>query len=148
MKNRTYRYFTGEALFPFGLGLSYTTFDYSRLQVPGKLTKGDSLKVTVNVKNTGKVAGDEVVEVYLSNPDAKVPVPIHALKAFKRISLLPEETKTVVFTIAPDAFSVIDKSNKRVILPGKFQVFVGGRQPGNKAGMNNKGILKSSVTVL
>jgi beta-glucosidase len=148
MKNRTYRYFTGEALFPFGFGLSYTTFDYSKLQVPGKLTKGDSLKVTVNVKNIGKVAGDEVVEVYLSNPGAKVPVAIHALKSFKRISLLPGEIKTVVFMVASDAFSVIDISNKRVILPGKFQVFVGGRQPGNKAGMNNKGILKSSVTVL
>jgi beta-glucosidase len=148
MKNRTYRYFTGEPLFPFGYGLSYTTFDYNKLQVSGKLTKGDSLKVTVNVKNTGKVAGDEVVQLYLSNLDAIVPVPIHALKAFKRISLLPGETKTVVLTVAPDAFSIIDNNNKRVILPGKFQVFVGGRQPGNKGKKSETGILKSSVTVL
>ena len=148
MKNRTYRYFTGEPLFPFGYGLSYTTFAYSKLQVKSHVNKGDSLKITVNVKNTGKVAGDEVVQLYLANRGATVPVPVHALKAFKRISLLPGETKAVVLSVPPDAFSVIDNNNKKVILPGKFQVFVGGRQPDHQAMKGESGILKSVITVL
>ena len=148
MKNRTYRYFTGEPLFPFGYGLSYTTFGYSKLQVKSKVNNGDSLKVAVNVKNTGKVAGDEVVQLYLANTGATVPVPLHALKAFRRIHLLPGEAKTVVLSIPPDAFSVIDNNNKRIILPGKFQIFVGGRQPDPKAVKAEPGILKSIVTLL
>jgi beta-glucosidase len=148
MKNRTYRYFTGEPLFPFGFGLSYTTFKYSKLQAKSKINKGDSLKITVNVMNTGKIAGDEVVELYLANHGTTVPVPIHALKAFKRISLLPGETKTVVLSVPPDAFSIIDNNNKRVIIPGKFQVFVGGRQPDHQAMKGESGILKSVITVL
>jgi beta-glucosidase len=148
MKNRTYRYFTGEPLFPFGYGLSYTTFGYSKLQIKGKVNIGDSLKVTVNVKNTGKIAGDEVVQLYLSNLEATVPVPIHTLKGFRRIHLLPGEVKTVILTIPSDAFSLIDNNNKRVILPGKFQIFVGGRQPDSKAVKVEPGILKSIITLL
>ena len=148
MKNRTYRYFTGEPLFPFGFGLSYTTFSYSKLQANDKINKGDSLKVSVMVKNTGKIAGDEVVELYLANNDATVPVAIHSLKAFKRIYLLPGESKTILLSLPPDAFSVIDNSNKRVILPGKFTVYVGGRQPDPKATNAEKGILKSVINLL
>ena len=148
MKNRTYRYFTGEPLFAFGFGLSYTTFAYSKLQLKDKINQGDSLKVIVNVKNTGKIAGDEVVELYLSNLGTAVPAPLHALKAFKRISILPGETKAVVLSVPPEAFSIIDNNNKRVILPGKFQVFVGGRQPDHKAVKAEPGILKTVVTVL
>jgi beta-glucosidase len=148
MKNRTYRYFTGEPLFPFGYGLSYTTFGYSKLEVKKQVNKGDSLKVTVNVKNTGKIAGDEVVQLYLANSGATVPVAIHALKAFKRIHLLPGEAKTVILSIPPDAFSVIDNNNKRVVLPEKFQIFVGGRQPDPKVVKAEPGILKSIITLL
>jgi beta-glucosidase len=147
MKNRTYRYFTGEPLFPFGFGLSYTTFNYSKLQVKSKLSVGDTLKVMVNVKNSGKIAGDEVVQLYLGNKSATVPVPVHALKAFKRIYLLPGESKTVILSIPPDAFSVIDNNNKRVTLPGNFQVFVGGRQPDPKAAKTEPGILMSLITL-
>jgi beta-glucosidase len=148
MKNRTYRYFTGEPLYPFGYGMSYTTFSYKKLQVKGQIAIGDSVKVSVNVKNTGKIAGDEVVQLYLSNLSASVPIPIHALKAFKRIHLLPGETKTVWFTVPPDAFSIIDNNNKKVILPGKFEICVGGKQPENKTIINDSGILKSEVTLL
>jgi beta-glucosidase len=148
MKNRTYRYFTGEPLFPFGYGLSYTTFSYSKLQAKNKISKGDSLKVSVVVKNTGKIAGDEVVELYLANNDATVPVAIHALKAFKRIYLLPGESKTVLLSLPPDAFSVIDNTNKRVILPGKFSIYIGGRQPDPKAVKAEQGILKSTLILL
>jgi beta-glucosidase len=147
MKKRTYRYFTGEPLFPFGYGLSYTTFAYSKLQVKNKIVRGDSLMISVNVKNTGKMAGDEVVELYVSDKGATVPVAIHALKSFKRIHLLPGETKRVTLGIPPDAFSVIDNNNKRVILPGKFQVFVGGRQPDPKATKAEPGILNAFIAV-
>ena len=148
MKNRTYRYFTGEPLFPFGFGISYTTFAYSKLQLKNQINKGDSLKITVNVKNTGKIAGDEVVELYLSNVGSTVPAPLHSLKAFKRIYLLPGETKTVVLSVPPEAFSIIDSNNKRVTLPGKFQIFIGGRQPDHKAVKAEPGILNTMVTVL
>jgi beta-glucosidase len=100
------------------------------------------------VKNTGKVGGDEVVELYLSNLEATVPVPIHALKAFKRIYLLPGETKTVELSVPPNAFSVIDNNNKRIIHSGKFQIFVGGRQPDHKDVKAESGILKSIITLL
>jgi beta-glucosidase len=148
MANRTYRYFTGNALYPFGYGLSYTTFKYSKLSVGKNLVKGDSVTVSIKVTNTGKLAGDEVVQLYLSNPDASVPVPIRSLKGFKRIHLLPGETKTVSFIVTPDAFSVIDEQNKRVVNPGEFEFSAGGCQPQSKAGVKEPGILKKTITLL
>jgi beta-glucosidase len=148
MKNRTYRYFTGDPLFPFGFGLSYTTFSYKKLKVNTTVHLGDSVKVAVNVKNTGKVAGDEVVELYLSDLTADVPVPIHALKGFTRIHLDPGETKNVVLTLSPEAFSIIDNDNQRKVKPGKFKVFVGGHQPDPKTVKEETGILKKVITII
>lgn len=148
MTNRTYRYFTGEPLFPFGFGLSYTTFSYKKLKVNATVHQGDSVKVAVNVKNTGKVAGDEVVELYLSDLTADVPVPIHALKGFTRIHLNPGETKSVVLTLSPEAFSIIDNDNQRKVKPGKFEVFIGGHQPDAKTAKEETGILKKVITLI
>lgn len=148
MENRTYRYFRGEALYPFGFGLSYTTFKYGKLSVAKTSASGSDLKVTVNVKNTGKMAGEEVVQLYLSNLSASVPVPLRALKGFKRIHLNPGETKTVTFTVTPDAFSVINEQNKRVILPGIFEISVGGGQPHAATGVKEPGVLKKKVTII
>ncbi|MCX6302639.1 MAG: glycoside hydrolase family 3 C-terminal domain-containing protein [Bacteroidia bacterium] len=148
MENRTYRYFKGEALYPFGFGLSYTTFRYSKLKVAKKIKSGDEVTVTVTVKNTGKIAGDEVVQLYLSNLGSSVPVPIRALKGFKRINLLPGENKTVTFSVSPDAFSVIDEQNKRVVNPGIFELTVGGSQPKAVTGVKEPRILKKTVTLL
>jgi len=148
MENRTYRYFNGEPLYPFGFGLSYTTFKYSKFTSAKTINSGDEIKVTVNVKNTGKMAGDEVVQLYLSNLSASVPVPVKALKGFKRIHLNPGETKTITFTLAPDAFSVIDEQNKRVIKPGIFEMTIGGSQPKEAAGIKEPGILKKRITLL
>jgi beta-glucosidase len=148
MKNRTYRYFTGDPLFPFGFGLSYTTFSYKKLKVNTTVHQGDSVKVAVKVKNTGKVAGDEVVQLYLSDLTADVTVPIHALKGFKRLHFNPGETKSVTLTLSPDAFSIIDNDNQRKIKPGKFEVFVGGHQPGPKAAKGEPGILKKVITLI
>lgn len=115
MENRTYRCFKGEPLYPFGYGLSYITFMYSKFKVAKTYIIGDTINISVSVKNTGKMAGDEVVQLYVSNLSSSVSVPVRALKAFKRIHLLPGEVKTVSFSIAPDAFSVIDEQNKRVV---------------------------------
>jgi len=148
MENRTYRYFTGEPLYPFGFGLSYTTFKYSKLKTVKTINTGDEVVVTVSVKNKGKRAGDEVVQLYLSNLGASVPVPLRALKGFKRIHLQPGEAKTVTFSVSPEAFSVIDEQNKRVIKPGLFELTVGGCQPKEDTGMKEPGILKKTITLL
>jgi len=146
MNNRTYRYFEGAPLYPFGFGLSYTTFKYRKFRISKTLKAGEPMEVSVRVKNTGSLAGDEVVQLYVSNKDASVPVPIRSLKGFDRIHLLPGESKIVSFTIDPDAFSVIDENNKRVIRTGKFLITAGGQQPSKDSA--EKGILKKVVSVL
>jgi beta-glucosidase len=96
---------------------------------PGSI--GDSLHISVRVTNTGALEGDEVAQVYLSALDANVPVPIRSLRGFRRIHLAPGQTTILHFTIAPDAFTVIDDQMKTVNLPGKYEVAVGGGQPGS-----------------
>jgi len=147
MNNRTYRYFKGEPLYPFGYGLSYTTFACSNLSIDQNPAIGDTLRVNVDVKNTGNMAGDEVVQVYLSNTSSKYTVPVRSLTAFKRIHLLPGEEKTVQLAIRPEAFSVIDDNNKRVTMPGEFVVTVGGRQPAMTGLSDEDGILKSKLVL-
>jgi beta-glucosidase len=130
MEGHTYRYFRGEPLFPFGHGLSYTAFAYSKLQLGAQcIDPGESLTVSVDVQNTGDIAGDEVVQAYVSDVAASVPVPIRQLVGFTRLHLDPGETKTVTFTITPRQLSLIDAEVQRIIEPGAFQVAVGGRQP-------------------
>ena len=148
MTNQTYRYFKGEPLYPFGYGLSYTTFKYDKLKLNDTYKIGDSVRVSVEVKNTGKVAGDEVVQVYISDLDAPVPAPIRALKGFRRIHLEPGEIKTMEFTISPEAFSIINESNERIIVPGKFELSVGGGQPGSKGTKDGINLLKKEIQVL
>lgn len=132
MKGRTYRYFTGEPLYPFGFGLSYTTFGYSDLQIPAKVKAGDDVKVSVQVTNTGKMTGDEVVQLYLSDLDASTPRPIRQLEGFERITLKAGETKRVEFVLSARQLSMINTKTERVIEPGKFNISVGGKQPGFK----------------
>jgi len=130
MAGRTYRYFRGEPLYQFGYGLSYTTFAYANLQLSARtIVPGESLTVQVDVENTGERAGDEVVQLYITDVAASVPVPVRQLAGFKRISLAPGEVKTVTFTVASRQMALIDDTGRRVIEPGAFQVAVGGRQP-------------------
>ena len=142
MKGRTYRYFEGEALYQFGYGLSYTTFKYDNLMVDKQCRSCETVDISVDVKNTGKLAGDDVVQIYLSNLDATVPVPKYALVGFKRVNLQPGETRTVSFSIPSNAFSVINEENRRVIIPGRFGIFAGGGQPFTAKGVPAPGILK------
>src|ERR1051325_7675699 len=129
MQGRTYRYFKGEPLYPFGYGLSYTRFAYSNLRVDS-VKAGEAVKATVDVTNTGEREGDEVVQLYLTDVAASVPVPIRTLVGFERISLRPHEKRTVTFTITPRQMSLIDNNDKRVIEPGEFLISVGGSQQG------------------
>jgi len=130
MDNRTYRYFKGKPLFPFGFGLSYTEFGYSNLQIPPRLPGKSPVKVSVDVTNTGKMKGDEVVQLYLSHLDYSGKHPIRALNSFKRISLDPGEKKTVAFTLSPEQFELVDEHGAPVSPSGRIRVSVGGKQPG------------------
>jgi beta-glucosidase len=129
MAGRTYRYFTGEPLFPFGHGLSYTTFKYSILKVLSKPATGQPIRVSVEVQNTGARAGDEVVQLYVRHPGATGRVARHALEGFRRINLAPGARQTVQFTLSPRQLSRLDAQARRVEAPGKVQLFVGGGQP-------------------
>jgi len=130
MENRTYRYFSGTPLYPFGYGLSYTTFSYADLTLPEKIVAGNDVRVTVRVTNTGKMAGDEVVQLYITDEKASTPRPLRQLEGFKRIHLNAGESRTVEFLLKAEQFSMINKSNVRVIEPGWFTVSAGGKQPG------------------
>lgn len=131
MDGRTYRYFKGEPLFPFGFGLSYTKFSYSNLRIgKKKLKQGETQTVSVTVKNIGKVSGDEVVQVYLKDVTASVRVPIRQLVGFQRINLKPGKKKTVKFKILHEQMMIYKEDGTRQFEPGKFIVSVGGCQPG------------------
>jgi beta-glucosidase len=114
-------------LFPFGHGLSYTTFAYSDLRL-SRRTMGalDSLMVQVRVTNTGQRAGEEVVQLYIRDVVASVTRPVKELRGFRRISLRPSESKTVAFTLGSQELAFYGESGKRVVEPGEFRVFVGG----------------------
>jgi beta-glucosidase len=132
MEGKTYRFFRQEPLYPFGYGLSYTTFSYSNLKVPGTIVAGQPVKISVTVTNTGKVAGDEVVQLYLNDEKASTPRPVRQLEGFLRISLKPGESRNVEFMLEPRQFSIINNKDKRVIEPGYFNIAIGGKQPGFK----------------
>jgi beta-glucosidase len=129
MRGRTYRYFTGKPLYPFGYGLSYTTFSYSNLSLPtSALQAGSPLAADVTVTNTGKLAGDEVAELYLSFPDVKG-APTRALRSFKRVHLDPGASTTVHFDLKPRDLSMVTDAGEIVIPEGKYSLSIGGGQP-------------------
>nr|WP_315212477.1 glycoside hydrolase family 3 C-terminal domain-containing protein [uncultured Duganella sp.] len=128
MRGRTYKYFKGEALYPFGHGLSYTRFGYAAVAgVPKAIRAGDGVELTVDVKNQGRRAGDEVVQVYVGRTGAAAPA--SALAGFTRIALKPGETRRVTFFLAPKALSTVDAAGARAVEPGPVHLWVGGGQP-------------------
>lgn len=130
MDNRTYKFMKGEALYPFGFGLSYTTFEYSNLSASSsRIKNGDSIVISVNVKNTGTRDSDEVVQVYIKDLKASVRVPHHSLCGFKRIYLKSGEHKTINFEINSRAMTIVDEEGRRYVENGEFTLFVGGSQP-------------------
>jgi beta-glucosidase len=115
-----------DPLFPFGFGLSYTTFAYSNVRLAqNRIGDGGSTTVSVDVKNTGSRAGDEVVQMYIRDRVSSVTRPVRELKGFERISLQPGETKTVTFAITSDALAFWNQHMERVVEPGTFDVMVG-----------------------
>jgi len=146
MKGRTYKYFKGDPLYEFGFGLSYTAFEYSNLQIPSAVTSGDSIHLSVKVRNTGKYDGDEVVQLYVSLPDSKFQVPTRALQGFQRINLKAGETRTVRFTVSPAQMSAFDNNNVAQVTAGNVLVSVGGRQPSILA-LHNKGVVQKAIRI-
>ncbi len=130
MKGRTYRYFAGEPLYPFGYGLSYTTFSYSGLTVPADaVTAGSPVVAEVTVANTGHTAGDEVAQLYLSFP-AVPGAPLRALRAFQRVHLEAGASQKVRFELTPRDMSMVTEAGVPIVAAGEYTVSVGGGQPG------------------
>ena len=129
MKGRTYRYFEGTPLYRFGYGLSYTTFSYSDLKLPAAaVTAGQPMAAEVTVTNTGKLAGDEVVQLYLSFPNV-AGAPIRALRAFQRVHLDPGQSQKVRFDLKPRDLGMVTETGEPIIAEGKYAVSIGGGQP-------------------
>ncbi|MGC8824242.1 MAG: glycoside hydrolase family 3 C-terminal domain-containing protein [Bacteroidales bacterium] len=146
MKNRTYRYFKGKPLYPFGYGLSYTNFTYSNLKIPSTADTKDKIKVTITVLNAGGRAGEEVVQLYVKHPTATTPVPIHALKGFKRVFLKAGDKTNLTFELSARDLAILDERNRWVVKPGDIDIFVGGQQPDARLIKENK-VLTGTITL-
>jgi beta-glucosidase len=129
MQNRTYRYFKGKPLYPFGYGLSYTTFSYTDLTLPkAAISAGAPLTAEVTVTNTGKREGDEVAQLYLSFPSV-AGAPLRALRGFKRVHLNPGESRKVSFELKDRDLSMVSEAGEPIIAEGAYSVSIGGGQP-------------------
>lgn len=147
MVNRTYRYFKGKPLYGFGYGLSYTTFNYDQMNVPESSQKGKEVPVSIRVTNTGKIAGDEVVQLYIINQDKSIKTALKSLKGFSRISLKPGESKIVSFLLSPQDLSYINSKGESTPFQGKIEISIGGGQPDETAKTSGN-ISKKSLTIL
>ncbi len=130
MDNRTYKFMNNEALYSFGFGLSYTSFEYSGIKCSHRTIKnGEGIYVSVDVQNTGSRASDEVVQIYIKDMEASVRVPKYSLCGFKRIHLEPGQKETAGFEISPEAMTIVDEEGRRYIENGQFTIYAGGSQP-------------------
>lgn len=124
--HRGYLFASAEPLFPFGWGLSYTTFELGEPRLSaGAIRAGDNVDVTVEVRNTGKRSGDEVVQLYIRDKISSVTRPVKELKAFRRVTLAPGESREVTFTLGPSSFWMWNDEMQRVVEPGDFDIMVG-----------------------
>src|ERR1035437_3634572 len=139
MRGRTYRYFQGEPLYPFGFGLSYTRFTYRLLTLPKGASAKREIRVQVEVQNAGKLAGEEVVQLYLKRRGVQGEAPIRSLAGFERVALKPGEKKIVEFALTP----------RQLAPPGTVEIAVGGKQPGfhGAADASTTQVLTGSLTV-
>lgn len=127
MANRTYRYFQGPVLYPFGYGLSYTSFSYQKLRLtPTKIHPDQNVTVSVEVRNSGALAGDEVVQLYVSDLESSQPRPIKSLRGFQRLHLQAGEKRTISFTLAPRDLALYHETQGWLVEPGEFEIMVGG----------------------
>jgi beta-glucosidase len=121
-----YTFMSAVPLFPFGHGLSYTQFEYGNLRFnSSSISQNDSIKVSVDIRNIGTCAGDEIVQLYLRDIVGSVSRPVKELKGFHRVSLAPGELKTVTFSLTPEELKMLDENMKWVVEPGEFLVMIG-----------------------
>lgn len=144
MKGRTYRYFAGDALYEFGYGLSYTTFEYTDLKVPERRETNKAVEISVKVTNTGNRDGDEIVQLYVSRYGLPFETPIRSLKGFKRISLKKGEARVVSFTLQPEELAVVDDEGRIWAMPGEVLLSIGGKQPDKKS-LENKKVIEKKI---
>jgi beta-glucosidase len=134
MENRTYRFFRGVPLYPFGYGLSYTDFCYSAPSVSRPTVEaGADVEVSSHVKNNGSRESDEVVQLYLKDMEASTRVPNFQLAGFRRIHLKPGESAEVKFTVTARQMALIDDEGSCILEPGRFRAYVGGSQPDQRS---------------
>ena len=130
MKGRTYRYMTEEPLYPFGFGLSYTSFGYSNLKLDKlKIKKGQSVQVSATITNNGKTYGEEVAQLYITDLKTNVAAPLFSLKSMKRLKMKPGESQEVSFEVTPAMMELVTESGDKVIEPGEFKVTISGSSP-------------------
>jgi beta-glucosidase len=130
MQNRTYRYFKGVPLYPFGFGLSYTKFSYSNLKLSKKIIRKDeTTDAEVTVMNTGKVAGDEVVQLYLTPVQSGKDILLYSLKGFKRVHLVGGASEKVHFEITTDMLKMVNEQGQNILSSGKIKISVAGSLP-------------------
>lgn len=147
MEGRTYRYFKGDVLYPFGFGMSFTKFEYDSLKiVPHKIKPGEVVSVSIEVKNVGNLAGDEVVQLYIRHSPTDFRLPIHELKGFQRVTLSPNEKRTIEFLLNSNSYSLIDMTGTRIIRLEKVTVYIGGCQP-NIGGLFSKNIIEGEFLI-
>lgn len=134
MEGRTYRFMKEDPFYPFGYGLSYTKFKYSNLKISSaSIKKNNSVEVEAEIKNDGKIDGDEVVQLYIKRTVDKINTPTYALKGFKRVRISKGETTKVHFTISPEMMIIVNNEGKIELDSGKVQVFIGGSLPDDRS---------------
>jgi beta-glucosidase len=132
MEGRTYRYFKGEPLYPFGYGLGYTVFEYKDFEIAKTWDGNGAITAKATVTNTGGIAGIETAQLYIGwqSPEERfIPAPAFSLKGFKAIELAPGESKTIEFELGAESFSLFDADGNQEVVPGTAAVHLGGSQP-------------------
>jgi beta-glucosidase len=147
MANRTYRYFSGKPLYPFGFGLSYTKFTYGGLKIAPSVKAGDPVGVDVTVKNAGSRGGDAVAQLYLGFPGA-AGQPIRALRGVSRVALQPGESRTLHFDLSSRDLSSVTPAGDRIVAPGAYTITIGEGQPGTSAAVASGAFTVAGTTAL
>jgi beta-glucosidase len=150
MDKRTYRYMQNEALYPFGYGLSYTTFKYSEIALDHtEITAGEGLACRITVENSGKMAAEETVQLYIKDVQASVNVPRWQLKGIRKVFLAPSEATEITFMLTAKELSLIDNDGNRIVEPGQFEVYIGGSQPDERSkALTGQSVMKAELKVI
>ncbi|SEQ04728.1 beta-glucosidase [Hyunsoonleella jejuensis] len=146
MKGKTYRYFKGDPLYEFGYGLSYTKFKYGNFKTPENLEAGNEFTIEVDVENVGALKGEEVIQLYIENPNADEYNPHKTLVAFERVSFEPKEKKTLKFNIKKEQLSIVNNEGEKIIQPGAYKISVGGAQPSSER-VKNGTVLSEKLNI-